>query len=154
MQIRSLRIAVTVGLLALMIPIAAQAQWWQHHPRYLHSMSDLRTSYWLLTHHDPMDPMQNNEERQAMKQIRFAYQALKDAAIMDDRDIDAQPPADMTFYDHRGRLHHALDLLRDARNDVTGEEEDPAARGFRRNAMMRIDGAIRATEVAIHAWGF
>jgi hypothetical protein len=45
-----------------------------------------------------------------MKQIRYAYQALKDASIMDDKDIDAQPPADLTFYDHRGRLHHALDL--------------------------------------------
>jgi hypothetical protein len=154
MQIRRLRIAMTVGLLALMIPIAAQAQWWQHHPRYLHAMSDLRTAYWLISHHDPMDPMQNGAEGNAMKQIRYAYQALKDAAIMDERDIDAQPPADMTFYDHRGRLHHALDLLRDARNDVMGEEEDPAARGFRRNAMMRIDGAIHATEVAIHAWGF
>lgn len=154
MAFRSLRVAMTVGLFSLLVPIAAHAQWWQHHPKYLHAMSDLRTAYWLIQHHDTMDPMVNDEERRAMKQIRYAYQALKDASIMDDKDIDAQPPADMTWYDHRGRLHHALDLLRDAHNDVMGEEEDPAARGFRHNAMKRIDDAARATEDAIHAWNF
>ena len=89
-----------------------------------------------------------------MKQIRYAYQELKDASIMDDKDIDAQPPADFAFFDHRGRLHRALDLLRDAHNDVSGEEDDPAARGFRHEAMKRIDDAARATDIAMHAWGF
>ena len=154
MRISSLRIAMTVGLLSLMIPIAAQAQWWQHHPKYLHAMSDLRTAYWLIAHHDPMDPLANDEERRAMKDIRYAYHALNDASIMDNKDIDAHPPADMTFYDHRGRLHHALDLLHDAHNDVTGEEEDPAARGFRHEALKRIDAAAHDTDVAIHAWNF
>jgi hypothetical protein len=154
MQIRNLRIAMTVGLMALIIPIAAQAQWWQHHPKYLHAMSDLRSAYWLIAHRDSMDPLANDEERRAMKQIRYAYQALKDASIMDDKDIDAQPPADFAFYDHRGRLHHALELLHDAHNDVTGEEDDPAARGFRHDALKRIDDAARDTDIAIHAWGF
>ena len=150
-QLRTILLATCA---ALAIPAAAQAQWWQHHPKYLHAMSDLRTAYWLIAHHDPMDPLANDEERRAMKDIRYAYQALKDASIMDNKDIDAQPPADMTFYDHRGRLHHALDLLHDAHNDVTGEEEDPAARGFRHEALKRIDAAAHDTDVAIHAWNF
>jgi hypothetical protein len=149
-----LKLTMTAGIMALMLPFAAQAQWWQHHPHYLHAMSDLRSAYWLISHHDPMDPAQSGEEMRAMKQIRYAYQALKDASIMDDKDIDAQPPADMAFYDHRGRLHKALDLLRDSRNDVRGEEDDPAARGLRHDAGKRIDDAIRATEDAIHSWSF
>jgi hypothetical protein len=154
MGFSKLRLSLSVGIVALMIPFAAQAQWWQHHPHYLHAMSDLRTAYWLIQHHDTMDPAVNDEERHAMKEIRYAYQALKDASIMDDKDIDAQPPSDMAWYDHRGRLHHALDLLRDAANDVRGEEDDPAARGLRHDAGKRISDAIRATEDAIRFWNF
>lgn len=149
-----LRISLTAAIVALVLPLAAHAQWWQHHPKYLHAMSDLRTAYWLIQHHDPMDPPQGDEERRAMKAIRYAYQALKDASIMDDKDIDAQPPADMTWYDHRGRLHHALDLLKDAHEDVKGEEDDPAARGLRREASHRIEDAIHATADAISFWHF
>ena len=136
----------------LALSTAAQAQWWQHHPHYLHAMSDLRTAYWLIVHREQMDPVARPEENFARDQIRRAYQDLKDASIMDNKDIDDQPPADMTWYDHRGRLHKALDLLRDAHHDVMGEEDDPAARGLRHRAMADIDRAIRATERALHAW--
>jgi len=151
---RSLKISLSVGLLFLMLPIAAQAQWWQQHPHYLHAMSDLRSAYWLIAHHETDDPAVNVEESRAMNQIRYAYQALKDAAIVDDRDIDAQPPADMAWYDHRGRLHHALDLLNHARADVQGEEDDPAALGLRFRALRRINAAANATESAIQAWRY
>jgi hypothetical protein len=154
MGYRSLKIALTVGLFSLTIPLAAQAQWWQQHPKYLHAMSDLRSAYWLIQHHDPMDPAASFEEGRAMKQIRYAYQALKDASIVDDKNIDDQPPAQFNFYDHRGRLHRALDLLHEAHDDVAGEEEDPAARGLRRDAMRRIDKAAEATDEAIHSWHF
>ena len=149
-----LRVTIVAACAALILPAIAQAQWWQHHPHYLHAMSDLRSAYWLISHHDPMDPAQNGEEMHAMKQIRYAYQALKDASIMDEKDIDAQPPTDMAFYDHRGRLHKALDLLNEARGDVRGEEDDPAARGLRHEAGKRIDDAIRATDDAIRSWNF
>jgi hypothetical protein len=150
----NLRIFLTAGIMSLVIPFAAHAQWWQHHPHYLHAMSDMRTAYWLIEHHDTMDPVVNDEERSALRDIRYAYQVLKDASIMDDKDIDAQPPADMTFYDHRGRLHHALDFLHHAREDVRGEEDDPAAAGLRHDAGKRIDAAIRSTEAAIRFWNF
>lgn len=150
-QLKSFLLA---GCAALVIPIAAQAQWWQHHPRYLHAMSDLRMAYWLISHRDRDDPIARPEEGHALKEIARAYQDLKDAAIMDERDINDQPPADTNFYDHRGRLHHAMILLRDARADVQGEEEDPAARGFRYGALRDIDKAIRATDNAMRIWAF
>jgi len=149
-----LKLMLTAGIVSLMVPFAAQAQWWQHHPHYLHAMSDLRSAYWLIAHHDPNDPAQSVEEGRALRDIRYAYQALKDASILDEKDIDAQPPPDFTFYDHRGRLHKAADLLRDARNDVHGEEDDPAALGLRHEAEHRIDKAIHSTEEAIHSWFF
>ena len=154
MQIRSLRIAMTVGFLALVIPIAAQAQWWQHHPKYLHAMSDLRSAYWLIAHRDSMDPVAKVEEQRAEGAIRAAYQNLKDAAITDDKNIDDQPPSAMDFGDHRGRLHHAMDLLRDAHNAVDKEEDDPAARGFKQRALSAIDHAAAETNAAMHAWNF
>lgn len=149
-----LKMSLVAAFAVVAIPVAAQAQWWQHHPKYLHAMSDIRTAYWLIAHHERTDPVARPEERTALIAIRYAYRDLKDASIVDEKDIDAQPPAQTNFYDYRGRLHHALDLLREAHHDVEGEEDDPAARGFRGRAMRDIDKAIQATEAAIHAWMF
>lgn len=154
MTTRIVKAALLAAGAALLAPAAAQAQWWQHHPHYLHAMADLRQAYWLVAHRGEGDPEARPEERHALKEISRAYQDLKAAAIADERDIYDQPPADMEFYDHRGRLHHALDLLRDARHDIEGEEEDPAARGLRHGALKDIDKAIDATQDAIHSWMF
>ena len=151
---RNLRASLIVAIAVLIAPMAAQAQWWQSHPHYLHAMSNLRMAYWLIQHHEANDPVANDQERHALREVRAAYQELKDASIMDNKNIDDQPPADMNFYDHRGRLHRALDLLSEARNDVNGEEEDPAARGLRHRALEDIDYAIHGTQDAIHAWSF
>lgn len=154
MASKALKITLAGALAALMLPAAAQAQWWQAHPHYLHAMSDLRAAYWLVSHRESVDPMANAEERRAAFEIRAAYQELKNASIRDGKDIDDQPPADMNFGDHRGRLHRAMDLLQEAHNDVSGEEEDPAARGLRARAGGHIDAAARATHDAMVAWRF
>lgn len=151
---KHLRASLIATFAVLAIPLAAQAQWWQHHPKYLHAMSNIRTAYWLIAHHERTDPVARPEERTALIAIRYAYQDLKDASIVDDKDIDAQPPAQTNFYDYRGRLHHALDLLREAHHDIEGEEDDRAALGFRHRAMRDIDKATHATEAAIRAWMF
>jgi len=148
---KTFKIAMIGMVAALMLPLAAHAQWWQRHPAYLHAMSDLRQAYWLVQHHEKHDPFGGNEERTALKAIHEAYQALKDASITDDKNIDDQPPADMTFGDHKGRLRQALQLLHDAHNEVAREEEDPAARGFRDDALAHIDKAAKATNAAMHS---
>jgi hypothetical protein len=147
--------ALLIGLLAAMlIPAAAGAQWWRHHPGYLQAMSDLRTAYWLMEHHEARDPVARIEEKRALNHTRVAYEQLKEAAIIDERDINDQPPADMTYYDHRGRLHRALDLLRDAYRHVEHEEEDPAARGLKNRALVHVDEAVQDTIAAIRAWNY
>jgi len=154
MNIRKLQLSVVAACAVLLTPLAAHAQWWQQHPAYLHAMSDLRQAYWLVAHRDSMDPVAKVEEQRAEGAIRAAYQNLKDAAITDDKNIDDQPPSAMDFGYHRGRLHHAMDLLRDAHNAVDKEEDDPAARGFKQRALSAIDHAAAETNAAMHAWNF
>lgn len=147
-------LALAAALATALTPLAAHAQWWQQHPAYLHAMSDLREAYWLVEHRDSRDPLAKAEERKAGQEIRAAYQSLKDASIVDRKDIADQPPPDMRFDDRRGRLHRAMDLLRDAHDEVNREEDDPAARGFKKHALKDIDKAARATDAALHAWNF
>ena len=149
-----LKIAAVGALVALALPMAAQAQWWAQHPAYLHAMSNLRQAYWLIERHDDWDSPAKPEEARAANEIRAAYQELKQAAIVDDKDIDDQPPPNFPWGDHRGRLHKAMDLLRDSHNQVSGEEDTPQARGLRDRAVKHIDEAGRWTDAAIHAWNF
>ena len=153
MKRNALRAALIAAGMAL-APLAAHAQWWHQPPAYLRAMSDLREADWLVSHQDTANPMKRDEERRAAGAIRGAYQTLKDASIVDNKDIYDQPPADMNFPNHAGRLHRAMDLLRDAHNEVNREEDDPAARGFKSRALSQIDNAARATDAAIHAWNF
>ena len=151
------RVAVGVAALALptfSIPAAAQGQWWSQHPGYLHAMSDLRTAFWMIQHRAPSDPGQSAAEGRAMGEIHAAYGALQRAAVMDDKNIDDQPPAQMSWADHAGRLHEAETLLHRARNDLAQEEDNPAARGLRDRALYHIDDAGRLTAIANSEWGF
>ena len=154
MTFRALKIFAVAAFAVLMIPAAAQAQWWERHPGYLKAMSDLRTAYWLLSHRETGDPAVNAPARHAMMDIRYAYQFLRDAAIVDDKNIDDQPSSDAVGYDFRGRLHRASDLLQDAYNRVDHEEDDPAAVGLRDRALHNIDKAVHSTHQAIRAWNF
>jgi hypothetical protein len=154
MTFRALKIFAISLVVALTVPVAAQAQWWERHQGYLHAMSDLRTAYWLIAHHETNDPEVNQPERSALVDIRYAYQFLRDAAITDDKNIDDQPPSDAVAYDFRGRLHRASDLLQDAYDRVNREEDDPAAVGLRNRALHNIDKAVRSTNRAIRAWNY
>jgi len=150
----TLKLTILGAVAALALPLSAHAQWWSQHPGYLHAMSDLRSAYWLISHHETMDPAANDEERHAMGEIRAAYGELKQASIVDSKDIDDQPPADFRFEDHSGRLHHAMDLLQKAHNDIASEEDNPAARDLRNRSTRHIDEAGRWTAAAMHAWRF
>lgn len=138
----------------LSLPLAAQADEPGRHPAYLHALSDMRTAYWLINHRETRDPVANANERRALGEIRAAYQEIRRASIDDGKDVDMQPPADMTWGDHGGRLHRALDLLRDADNDAHHEEDDPTTRGLQHRAVQHINAAWRATADAIHDLNF
>ena len=89
-----------------------------------------------------------------MNEIHDAYEELKNASIIDDRDIDDHPPADFDFGDHKGRLGTALNLLHRARLDISGEETDSYARGWRNRALNHISNAVHHLQYAMNYWRY
>jgi len=149
-----LRLALSGAIGVLTLPMAAQAQWWNQHPGYLHALADLRTAYWLIQHRGGNEPVQAEDENKAQAEIRAAYQELVQASISDGKDIDNQPPPGFVWGDHGSRLHKVDELLHKARDEILGEEENPAARGLRSRADGHIGRAMHWNTSAIHYWHF
>jgi len=120
----------------------------QHHPDYLHALTDLREARWNLEHR-PGNAAVNGQEDVAIVEIDRAINDAKTAAMEDGKNIWQHPPEDARL-DWRGRLHHADELLRKARNDVAQAESNGAAVDLRNRVIGHIDAAIVATERAIH----
>jgi hypothetical protein len=134
-------------LLLLALPFTANADMPGKHPYYLHALSDLRAARWMLEHR-PGDVAVSANEDVGITEIDKAIGEIKRAAIDDGKNIQDHPPADLPN-DRPGRLHKALDLLREVHSEVNREEDDPMTRGLRDRALHHIDEAIRATEGAV-----
>jgi hypothetical protein len=135
------------GLLLVSVPFAANADLPGKHPHYLHALSDLRAARWMLEHR-PGDAAVSGQEDAGITEIDAAIGEIKRASIDDGKDLHDHPKVDGPS-DRPGRLHKALDLLREAHSDVAREEDDPMTKGLRNRAVGHIDGAIHATEHAI-----
>ncbi len=144
MNIRKIAIAF---LAAALLPIAAYADLPGRHPEYLHALTDLREARWNLEHR-PGDAAVSAAEDRALAEIDRAINEAKLAAAEDGKNLEFHPPSDASL-NRPGRLHHAVELLRRARNDVAREEDNPEARRLRRRVVDHIDSAIGATERAI-----
>jgi hypothetical protein len=118
-----------------------------HHPAYLHALTDLRDARWHLEHR-PGDAAVNTQEDIAIVEIDRAINEARTAAMDDGKNVAQHPPEDATI-DRRGRLHHALELLRKARSDVAEGESNPHTVDLRNRVVVHIDLAIQATERAI-----
>jgi hypothetical protein len=113
-----------------------------HHPAYLHALSDLRTARWLIDHR-PGNWAETADEAAAVRQIDAAIGDLKQAAYNDGKNLNDHPPVDERP-DHAGRIHEALQYLHKARGDISSEEDNGNAQGWRNRAIGHIDGAIGA----------
>ena len=142
-----LRLLLSALMLAV-LPLAANADMPGKHPYYLHALSDLRAARWLLNHR-PGDAAVSAHEDVALTEIQRAIEEIKHAAIDDGKNLEDHPAVQGEF-DHRGRLHKALDILQRTRKDIAHEEDDPMTRGLRDRAWQHIDEAIHATQGAIH----
>jgi hypothetical protein len=140
--------AMLMGVLLSALPFIASADLPGKHPHYLHALSDLRTARWMLEHR-PGDAAVSGQEDVAITEVDAAIAEIKRAAIDDGKDIHDHPKVDAPN-DRPGRLHKALELLRKTHDDVAREEDDPMTRGLRDRAVGHIDGAIHATEKAVH----
>lgn len=118
-----------------------------HHPAYLHALTDLRDARWNLEHR-PGDAAVSTQEDVAIVETDRAINDARTAAIEDGKNVYQHPPEDARI-DRRGRLHHAVELLRKARQDVAQGESNPQTVELRNRVIGHIDAALQATERAI-----
>ena len=118
------------------------------HPAYLHALTDLRDARWNLEHR-PGDAAVSAQEDDALVETDRAIKEAKVAAMEDGKNIEDHPHED-AHIDRAGRLHHALELLDKAKNDVAREEDNPETRDLRNRIVQHTDLAIEATKHAIH----
>jgi len=119
-----------------------------HHPAYLHALTDLRDARWNLEHR-PGDGAVSTQEDVAIVEIDRAIGEASTAAMEDGKNVWQHPPEDANL-NHRGRLHHAAELLHKARNDVAQGESNGQAVELRNRVIGHIDQAIQAADHAIH----
>ena len=118
-----------------------------HHPAYLHALTDLRDARWNLEHR-PGDAAVSTQEDVAIVETDRAINDARTAAMEDGKNVYQHPPEDARI-DRRGRLHHAAELLRKARQDVAQGESNPQTVELRNRVIGHIDAALQATERAI-----
>jgi len=136
--------ALFFALVLAVVPATSSAQ--EKHPAYLHALSDLRAARAHLNHHDGGEL--RHEEKEAIHHIDDAIQEIKKAAIDDGKDLNDHPPVDAGM-EYVGRLRRARQLLGQAREDISHEEDNPSARGLQQRAFRHIDQAIHEVDEAI-----
>lgn len=118
------------------------------HPAYLHALSNLRAARWMIEHR-PGDWKQTQDEVIAVQQIDAAIAEIKKAAIDDGKNLQDHPAVEEKP-EHIGRLRMAVEYLMKAREELNKEEDNAFAQGLKARALSHINGALRATEVAVH----
>jgi hypothetical protein len=147
-SLKSNLILAGVAGLTLLGGCAAPAHPPERHPAYLHALSDLRASRWMIEHRTG-DWAQTVDEVQAVREIDAAIGELKRAAYDDGKNPNDRPPVD-EYPDHRGRIHAAIDYLKKARSDIAREEDNQYADHLRDHALGHIDAALNATRRVFH----
>ncbi len=140
------KLQIAVAAVALMAAIPTWADNPGKHPAYLHALSDLRDARAHLEHFSS-EPV-NQEEEHAIEQIDKAIGEIKKAAIMDGKDIQDHKPVD-AHLQRSGRFHKALELLDKAKQDVSGEEDQPDTQGLQMRVVHHIDEARHSVKHAI-----
>jgi len=115
------------------------------HPGYLHAISDLRYARALLWREDWRDVMR--DQRAAIEEIDRAIDEAKRAAIDDGRNLNDHPPVD-TRLGWEGRFHKVMELLDSAQRDLSREEDNRYAAGWRAVSMGHVQ---RAREFVVRA---
>ena len=146
----TIRLVAAVSMAAsLALPLAAHADLPGRHPAYLHALTDLRTARWLMAH-QPGDRHVYANEDVAITEVDAAIGEIRHASFEDGKDLRDHPMADVP--EHGSRLLRAIETLKQARNDIAGEEDNPEVHGLRDRAYAHIDRALWAAEQAHADW--
>ncbi len=140
-------IGTLTTLLVVVITQSARADLPGRHPHYLHARSDLRKVEQLLQLPDERNVKQ--EETMAAREVHAAILEIDQAAALDRKDIDDNPRID-TSLRHLGKFRELERLLQSAKRDISLEEDNHTANGWRRRAIAHLDRAEREVEIAAH----
>jgi hypothetical protein len=143
---RLVRFLVTAAAVALIAAMPSWADTPGHHPAYLHALADLRDARAHLEHFttEPVVP----EETHAIEHIDKAIGEIKQAAIMDGKNIGDHMPID-THIGRHDRFVKALELLDKAQRDVSGEEDQPSTMGLQQRVIRHIEEAPHSVRHAL-----
>jgi len=150
MKNKPFHLAALLALPLLAAATAARADEPGRHPHYIHALSDLRAAQWQIDHRRPEDGEVREDELVASDEVALAVRSAAAAAANDGKDLAFNPPPDAPP-GYGGRLRAAIELLRAARADLSLPEDDPAARGHQRMALLRVDAAMHAADRAVNA---
>jgi tetratricopeptide (TPR) repeat protein len=124
-------------LAAALLPSGLPAQ--GRHPRYLHARGDLRRAVHLMRL--PDEPRVMRDMQAASGRVERAIRELDNAAVLDRRNIDDNPPVD-SHLGRGSRFREIQRLLGAARADIAGEADNSRASVWRHRAFRDIDEAI------------
>jgi hypothetical protein len=143
---RSIQRLVAAAAVALVASFPSFADTPGHHPAYLHALSDLRDARAHLEHftNEPVIA----EEDHAIEHIDKAIGEIKQAAIMDGKNIQDHMPVD-THLGRHDRFVKALELLDKAQHDAQGEEDQPDTQGLQLRVLRHIEEARKSVRHAI-----
>lgn len=144
-----LKLTAAAALFAVFLPLAAHADLPGDHPAYIHALTDLRDARWNLEHRAGDAAVSANEDN-AIVEIDRAIDEVKHAARNDGKDTYEHPHED-AHLNRAGRLHHAVELLQKAHDDLAREEDNPESRGLKHRALEHVDRALDAAHGALHA---
>jgi hypothetical protein len=122
------------------------------HPKYLHALSDLRRARAHLNEGSTGNPQADAFVGKAADEVNRAINDLIAASYNDGKDPSFNPPPDV-YPAHSGRLHHVMDILDTAFQDVNLPESDPRAIDLQRRTLHHLEVARRAIADAIHSMG-
>src|ERR1700733_3214034 len=142
MNLRACGMTLTAAVV-LLAPVATHAQ--GRHPRYLHARTDLRTAQLFARVREEPNVTRNLEA--AAVEIEAAIKEIDRAAVIDRKDLVDKPPIDARLA-RKDRFRKIIDLLKSARADIEGEEDNPRAREWRTVAFKHIDEALNAVHRA------
>ncbi|MBV8503423.1 MAG: hypothetical protein JO006_17100 [Paucibacter sp.] len=140
---------ILISLLAAGIGVAQAQPLPGRHPGYLHALSDLRAARWFL-YHQAGDSRVYAHEDLGIREIDAAIGEIKRASIDDGKDLDDHPAVDAK--EHGSRLLKAIETLKKARDDVSGEEDNPEVRELRHRALEHVNRALKEAEAAHKDW--
>ena len=138
-------LVMMVAVVAL--PAALRADTPGPHPHYLHALSNLRAARANIERRGG-DLHMRWDEKKATAAIDLAIHEIKKAAIDDGKDLNDHPPVDANMA-MPGRLHHAHDLLIEARDEVSKYESNGFAQGLQARVIKHVNEAIHEVDKGI-----